>query len=230
MADLKPHQIRSRLTGLDRDCDTKQADVCGLYVVPSENAIVVSLDEKTLNQARQPIRKEWAMAPRAPAGRESEYRRHSVPAHLAALQVHGGQIIGEVYGRNTRLEFVDFLERLEREIPYGKAVDAILDHLQVHMTPEVTTWLQKHPRWTFHFAPTHASRLNQIELVFSILTPGCSAAGSFISNADLRTQVLHPSSATPDRQAVRLDLPGKAAARMNPTNRPSNYAVKADKC
>ena len=57
-ADLKPHQVRSWLTSLDPEFDTKQADVCGLYLSPPENAIVVSLDEKTSIQARQPIRKE----------------------------------------------------------------------------------------------------------------------------------------------------------------------------
>jgi transposase len=60
-ADLKPHQVRSWLTSLDPDFDTEQADVCGLYLAPPENAIVISLDEKTSIQARQPIRKEPPM-------------------------------------------------------------------------------------------------------------------------------------------------------------------------
>src|SRR6266566_3762279 len=37
-------------------------------------------------------------------------------------------------------------------------------------TPEVVAWLEAHPRWHFHFTPTHASWLNQIELFFSILS------------------------------------------------------------
>jgi transposase len=75
-ADLKPHQVRSWLTSLDPDFDTKQADVCGLYLSPPENAIVASLDEKTSIQARQPIRIELAMEPGKPARREFEYKRH----------------------------------------------------------------------------------------------------------------------------------------------------------
>lgn len=189
-ADLKPHQVRSWLTSLDPDFDTKQADVCGLYLAPPENAIVVSLDEKTSIQARQPIRKELPMQPGKPARREFEYKRHGVQALLAALLVHSGQIIGEVYDRNTRVEFVEFLDRLETEIPPGKAVHAILDNLQVHKTSEVTTWLEQHPRWTFHFTPTHASWLNQIELFFSILTRRLLRRGIFTSKDDLRTQLL----------------------------------------
>jgi transposase len=189
-ADLKPHQVRSWLTSLDPDFDTKQADVCGLYLSPPENAIVVSLDEKTSIQARQPIGKELPMEPGKPARREFEYKRHGVQALLAALLIHTGEVIGEVYDRNSRVEFLDFLERLEAEIPAGKEVHAILDNLQVHKTPEVKHWLEDHPRWTFHFTPTHASWLNQIELFFSILTRRLLRRGIFTSKTDLRTQLL----------------------------------------
>ena len=136
-ADLKPHQVRSWLTSLDPDFDTKQADVCGLYLSPPENAIVISLDEKTSIQARQPIRKELPVEPGKPARREFEYKRHGVQALLAALLVHTGEVIGEVYDRNTRIEFLEFLDRLEAQIPVGKEVHAILDNLQFHKTPEV---------------------------------------------------------------------------------------------
>jgi transposase len=189
-ADLKPHQVRSWLTSLDPNFDTKQADVCGLYLAPPENAIVVSIDEKTSIQAREPIRKELPMEPGKPARREFEYKRHGVQALLAALLVHTGEVLGEVYERNTRVEFLDFLNKLEAQIPAGKDVHAILDNLQVHKTPEVTTWLDAHPRWTFHFTPTHASWLNQIELFFSILTRRLLRRGIFTSQNDLRTQLL----------------------------------------
>jgi transposase len=130
------------------------------------------------------------MEPGKPARREFEYKRHGVQALLAALLVHTGEVIGEVYERNTRVEFLDFLERLEAEIPAGKEVHAILDNLQVHKTPEVKQWLDSHPRWTFHFTPTHASWLNQIELFFSILTRRLLRRGIFTSKADLKTQLL----------------------------------------
>jgi len=189
-ADLKPHQVRSWLTSLDPDFDTKQADVCGLYLNPPENAIVVSVDEKTSIQAKEPIRTELAIEPGQPARREFEYKRHGVQALLAGLLVHTGEVIGNVYDRNSRVEFVDFLERLDAQIPAGKQVHAILDNLQVHKTAEVSSWVAEHPRWTFHFTPTHASWLNQIELFFSILTRRLLRRGTFSSKADLRDQLL----------------------------------------
>jgi transposase len=189
-ADLKPHQVRSWLTSLDPDFDTKQAAVCGLYLDPPDNALVVSIDEKTSIQAKQPIRAELPLEPGKPARREFEYKRHGTQALLAALLVHTGVVKGEVYDRNSRVEFLDFLERLEREIPAGKQVHAILDNLQVHKTPEVQDWLKAHPRWSFHFTPTHASWLNQVELFFAILTRRLLRRGAFTSKDDLKAQLL----------------------------------------
>jgi transposase len=189
-ADLKPHQVRSWLTSIDPEFETKQTEVCGLYLNPPEGAIVVSIDEKTSIQAKEPIRKEIPLRPGKPARREFEYRRHGTVALLAALLVHTGEVKGDVYQRNSRVEFLDFLERLEAEIPADKQVHAILDNLQVHKTPEVRAWLQAHPRWHFHFTPTHASWLNQIELWFSILSRRLLRRGIFTSKDDLKAQLL----------------------------------------
>ena len=190
-ADLKPHQVRSWLTSIDPDFETKQAEVCGLYLNPPEGAIVVSIDEKTSVQAKEPIRKEIPIAPGRPARREFEYKRHGTVALLAALLVHSGEIKGSVYERNSRLEFLDFLQLLEHAIPADKQVHAILDNLQVHKTAEVVAWLEDHPRWHFHFTPTHASWLNQIELFFSILSRRLLRRGTFTSKDDLKTQLLN---------------------------------------
>ena len=189
-ADLKPHQVRSWLTSIDPDFETKQAEVCGLYLDPPEGAIVVSLDEKTGVQAKEPIRAEIAIAPGRPARREFEYKRHGTVALLAGLLVHSGEIRGAVYERNSRVEFLDFLDRLEAEIPADKDVHAILDNLQVHKTPEVKAWLAANPRWHFHFTPTHASWLHQIELWFSILSRRLLRRGVFRSKDDLKAQLL----------------------------------------
>ena len=189
-ADLKPHQVRSWLTSIDPEFETKQAEVCGLYLDPPEGAIVVSIDEKTSVQAKEPIRKEIPVARGKPAQREFEYKRHGTVALLAALLVHTGEVKGNVYERNSRVEFLDFLELLEAEIPADKQVHAILDNLQVHKTPEVCAWLDTHPRWHFHFTPTHASWLNQIELFFSILSRRLLRRGTFKSKEDLKAQLL----------------------------------------
>jgi hypothetical protein len=133
-ADLKPHRSEAGCRAPTPEFETKQAEVCGPYLNPPQGAIVVSIDEKTSLQAKEPIRQEIPLRPGRPARREFEYRRHGTVALLATLLVHSREVKGNVYERNSRLEF---LERLEAEIPADKQVHAILDNLQVHKTPEV---------------------------------------------------------------------------------------------
>ena len=49
-------------------------------------------------------------------------------------------------------------------------------------------WLARHPRWTFHFTPTSASRLNAVEGFFAILTKRRLKRGVFRS-VDLQAAI-----------------------------------------
>ena len=51
----------------------------------------------------------------------------------------------------------------------GEKIVAVTDNLSIPRTEEVEQWLKDHPRWSFQFAPKHASWLNQIEIFCSIL-------------------------------------------------------------
>lgn len=44
---IKPHRLESYRASNDPDCETKAADVIGLYLNPPQNAAVFSVDEKT---------------------------------------------------------------------------------------------------------------------------------------------------------------------------------------
>ncbi len=45
----------------------------------------------------------------------------------------------------------------------GKVIHAILDNYAAHKHPKVMAWLDRHPRWQFHFTPTSCSWLNAVE-------------------------------------------------------------------
>ena len=45
----------------------------------------------------------------------------------------------------------------------------ILDNYAAHKHPKVRQWLDRHPRFTFHFTPTPCSWLNTIEGFFAKL-------------------------------------------------------------
>lgn len=66
-ADIRPHLTEYWvMSELGPDFDAQAADVCGLYLDPPQNAIVVSIDEKPRSRrATRPARTRW----RAPAAR-----------------------------------------------------------------------------------------------------------------------------------------------------------------
>ena len=91
--DIKPHRVRSWITRPDDPGFWERAaDICGLYLVPPTNALVLSVDEKTSMPARSRTRPTTRPAPGRPARQEHEYVRHGTAILLAALDVHGGQI------------------------------------------------------------------------------------------------------------------------------------------
>lgn len=190
-ADIRPHLTECWvMSELGPDFDAQAAEVCGLYLDPPQNAIVVSIDEKTSIAAREPARADTLPASGRPARRDSEYIRNGTANLFAALQVHHGEVSGMTSQTRNRWDFIAFLEQLEAEIPADQQVIAILDNLSTHKTREVEDWLAEHPRWRFAFTPKHASWLNQVECFFSILARRLLRHGAFSDPEDLATQML----------------------------------------
>ena len=191
--DIRPHLTEQWvMSELGEDFDAQAAEVCGLYLDPPENAIVLSVDEKTSIAAREPARPDTPPAPGRPARRDSEYIRNGTTNLFAALQVHTGEVSGMTSQTRNRFDFLSFLDQLEREIPEieGREIVAILDNLSTHKTEEVRDWLAEHPRWRLVFTPKHASWLNQVEIFFSILARRLLRNGIFTGPDDLATQML----------------------------------------
>ena len=99
-----------------------------------------------------------------------DYKRHGTTTLFAALNILDGTVIGQNMQRHRHQEFIRFLNRIEREVPADKAIHVILDNYAAHKKDKVSAWLDRHPRWTFHFTPTSCSWLNAVEGFFAKLT------------------------------------------------------------
>src|SRR5215468_7957550 len=64
--------------------------------------------------------------------------------------------------------YLDFMNRVVAEHA-GREIHVILDNLNTDK-PKHDRWLTRHKNVHFHFTPTHASWLNQVEVWFSILS------------------------------------------------------------
>jgi transposase len=106
----------------------------------------------------------------------------------AALEIATGRVVGDCRDSHTGQDFLSFLKRLERSFRKGE-LRVILDNSSTHKTPDVNAWLATYPRVVFHFTPTSASWLNQIEGFFPILTRRSLKRASFASKTSLRRHI-----------------------------------------
>ena len=193
-AAIKPHLTEYWIMSdfSEPEFEERCGEVCGLYVDPPENVLVVSIDEKTGIQAKAPTKPDTPPAPERPARREHEYTRNGTQCLFAALKVHHGDVLAMASKTRNRFDLIRFLEHLDAEIPVveGQQIIAISDNLSTRGTQEVQDWLKAHPRFSFRFTPTHASWLNQVEMFFSILARRLLKHGQFTDRDDLAVQML----------------------------------------
>ena len=78
-----------------------------------------------------------------------DYKRHGTTTLFAALNILDGTVIGRCMQRHRHQEFIRFLNAIERDIPAGKLVHAIVDNYATHKHPKVGLGSARHPRWTF---------------------------------------------------------------------------------
>jgi transposase len=183
-AGLRPYRVETFKFSTDPALEAKVRDVVGLYLDPPEGAIVLSVDEKTQIQALDRTQPMLPMRPGQVERHTHDYTRHGTTCLFAALEVGTGSVTTEARARHTGADFLAFMRRVAREYP-DQELHVVLDNVSTHSTPDVKAWLTLNPRVTFHFTPTSASWMNQIETWFGILTRQAIRRGSFRSVKEL---------------------------------------------
>ena len=187
-AGLKPHRTETFKFSSDPDLVAKVRDVVGLYLAPPEHAVVLSVDEKTQIQALDHTQPMLPMKPGQVERHTHDYKRNGTTQLFAALEVGTGKVTAQTRDRHTGQDFLAFLGQVERAYR-GCELHVILDNVSTHKTPAVQTWLDGHPDVMFHFTPTSASWLNQVETWFGILSRQAIRRGVFRSVKDLVARI-----------------------------------------
>jgi len=133
---------------------------------------VISADEKTSIQARRRTAGGTSPLPHQPRRVEAEYERKGALAYLAAWDVHRGKLFG-ICERKTGIEAHHKLVNLVMgQEPYRSArrVFWITDNGSSHRgEASIQRLLNWYPNAIQIHTPVHASWLNQVEIIFSIL-------------------------------------------------------------
>ena len=169
---------RSWCVSTDQQFAAKAADIIGLYLNPPEHALVLSVDEKPTIQALERARGYvLTSSGKVVQGLKSTYKRHGTVNLFAALEVATGLIRGKTTQTKKRVDFQAFMTELVAEHPPDREIHVILDNLSTHKKNDA--WLAAHPNVSFHFTPTSASWLNQVEIWFGIFSRKALAGASF---------------------------------------------------
>ena len=182
--NLQPWRVETFKFSTDPELDAKVRDVVGLYLNPPDNAIVLSIDEKSQVQALDRTAPILPLRPGIPEKQTHDYIRHGTTTLFAALEVATGKITDACYPRHRNEEFLAFLKQVAKAYP-RKKLHIVCDNYGTHKHPNVQAWLNKNPRITLHFTPTSGSWLNMVEIFFGIITRQAIRRGTFTSVKDL---------------------------------------------
>jgi homeodomain-containing protein/DDE superfamily endonuclease len=175
---LKPWQYQSWIFITDPDFQPKAQQVLDLYQRVWDgkplgpNDYVISADEKTSIQAR------CRCHPTLPPGKartmrvNHDYRRSGAVAYLAAYDVHRAQIHGRCEDTTGIVPFTALVEQVMTQEPYKSAdrVFWVVDNGSSHRGQKAIDRLtEQFPNAIMVHTPVHASWLNQVEIVFSIV-------------------------------------------------------------
>jgi transposase len=215
-AAIKPHRWHYWLHSPDPDFDAKMLDIVDLYLHAQElckrREIVLSVDEKTSIQALERKHPNKPPKPGRVEGIEHEYIRHGTCCLTASLEVATGEIYAHLTPNRPADVFADFVASVCGEYPRAKKIHFVLDNLNTHWheltcrtvaklsrcpLPPIQTGTQRKvfltspgKRIVFHFTPSHASWLNQIEIWFGTLVRRLLRRGNFASVADLENKII----------------------------------------
>jgi transposase len=131
----------------------------------------------------------WLKLPngKAVTGFNHEYKRHGTTTLFASLEVTTSLVKAGHYRRRRRVEFPHFMNRVVAEPP-DREIHVIFDNLNTHK-PKHDRWLTRQKNVWFHFTPTHACWLNQVEVRFSVLSAKAVAGASCTSPRQVRDQI-----------------------------------------
>lgn len=175
---IKPWRYQSWIFPRDPDFADKAARVLDLYarvvdgVSLGPNDYVISADEKSQLQALRRCHPGRPAGPGHLARVEFEYERGGTLAYMGAYDVHRAHLIGSIAEKTGIVPFMELVDKVMTQEPYASArmvywvVDNGSSHIGKRSTDRMTAaW----PNAQLVHLPVHASWLNQIEIVFSII-------------------------------------------------------------
>src|SRR6266702_150347 len=186
---LQPWRQGTFKISKDPQFEEKVRDVTDLYLNPPEGEAVVSVDVKTGIQALDRTQ------PLLPVGfgksekRTHDYKRNGTTDMYAGFDIVTGKVIVELSPTHNAQDFLRLMRKIVAQYRGRKKIHVVLDNASVHACGEASKWLaEQGGRVVFHFTPTGASWMNQVEIWNGIITRQLIRRGTFSSASVLTTR------------------------------------------
>ena len=211
---IRPWRYRSWIFPRDPGFAAKGGRVLDLYQriwdgqELADGEYVISTDEKSQLQILARCHPGLPPAPGRPGRVEFEYERHGTVAYLAAYDVHRARLMSRVEPTTGIAPFTALVNQVMTAEPYASArrVFWVADNGSSHCgQASIDRMAAAWPNAVLVHLPVHASWLNQVEVVFSVI----------------QRKVIKPSDiGDPAALAARLT---RFEARYNTTARPFDW-------
>ena len=175
---IRPWRYRSWIFPRDPDFAAKAGRVLDLYqriwdgAELDDDEYVISTDEKSQLQILSRCHPGLLPGPGRPGKVEFEYQRHGTVAYLAAYDVHRARLMGRVEPTTGIAPFSALADQVMTAEPYASArrVFWVADNGSSHRgQASVDRMAAAWPNAVLVHLPVHASWLNQVEVVFSVI-------------------------------------------------------------
>jgi len=197
---IKPWRYHSWQHSTDPQFVAKATPVLDLYqhaqALAEQGEAVVCSDEKTSIQARQRVSPTKAAAPGLPVHVADRYKRMGAVQLFCALVVASGVTFARTRAGKKFTDFKAFLlELFQSALCAGlTVVHLILDNGSTHAPKQLGTWiasLELSFAVKIYWLPTHASWLDQVEIIFSKVQRDVLTPNDFPSTLALEKDLQH---------------------------------------
>jgi transposase len=186
---LQPHRSETFKLSPDPLLVDKVRDIVGLYLNPPDHAAVFCVDEKPQIQALDRTQPLLPMRPGQVERRTHDYDRHGTISLFAALNAKTSEVITQFHQRHRSVQFREFLDVIDTQVPRDLDVHIIMDNYSSHKTSLIRNWFAKRPRFHVHFTPTYGSWLSLVERWFAELTNKQLRRGAYQSVPQLKAAI-----------------------------------------
>ena len=174
-ASLQPHRSRYWKTArIDEEFTTRAGQILWCYErvhwLHQRGEVLICVDEKPNIQALSRCAPTQGMRPGQIARREFEYKRHGTVNLLVAFNVFDGLMWACCLGADDHEHFLWALCQIARRWARAGRIHLIMDNGPSHIEHHTRTYLGSQARFRPLYTPSHASWLNQAELLLRAFT------------------------------------------------------------